>query len=154
MCILFIYEGESNEKLKYFYLVIYWTQKVHNNFIFVCSLHCVPSSVPARRKCMDTPRKKVLLTESAAIRAPLAAPLRWTWKTCLPSPLWGSKDTKVTGGEVWRVRRMWKTLKGQILDCCNNWTGSMGPRIVMLERNTCTQTSTSFGLDCRMQVIL
>jgi len=24
-----------------------------------------------------------------------------------------SKDTKVTGGEVWRVRRMWKTLKGQ-----------------------------------------
>jgi len=24
-----------------------------------------------------------------------------------------SKDMKVTGGEVWRVRRMWKTLKGQ-----------------------------------------
>jgi len=25
-----------------FYLVIYWTQKLHNDFIFLCSLHCVP----------------------------------------------------------------------------------------------------------------
>ena len=62
------------------------------------------------------------------------------------------KDMKVTG-EVWRVRRMWKSL-GQNLHCCNSWTGSMGPNIVMLEQNTCTQTSTSFGLDCRTQVIL
>ena len=23
-----------------FYFVIYWTQKVHNDFIFLCSLHC------------------------------------------------------------------------------------------------------------------
>jgi hypothetical protein len=36
------YVGESNENLKYFYLVIYWTQKVHNDFIFPHSLHCVP----------------------------------------------------------------------------------------------------------------
>jgi len=27
------YEGESNEKLKYFYLVIYWTQKVYNDIM-------------------------------------------------------------------------------------------------------------------------
>ena len=24
-----------------FYLVIYWKQKVHNAFIFLCSLHCL-----------------------------------------------------------------------------------------------------------------
>jgi hypothetical protein len=33
------YEGDSNENLKYFYLVIYWTQKVHSDFIFLCSVH-------------------------------------------------------------------------------------------------------------------
>ena len=27
--------------LNIFYLIIYWTQKVHNDFIFLCSLHCV-----------------------------------------------------------------------------------------------------------------
>jgi len=32
--------------------------------------------------------KKSLLAESAATLAPPAAPLRRTWKTCLPSPLW------------------------------------------------------------------
>ena len=37
-----IYVGESNENLKYFYLVIYWTQKVHNDITFLRSLHCVP----------------------------------------------------------------------------------------------------------------
>ena len=37
-----LYKGESNENLKYFYLVIYWTQNVHNDFMFLCSLHCVP----------------------------------------------------------------------------------------------------------------
>ena len=31
-----------------------------------------------------------------------------------------SKDMKVTGGEVWQARQMWKTLEGQILDCCNS----------------------------------
>jgi hypothetical protein len=28
--------------LNIFYLIIYWTQKVHNDFIFLCSLHCIP----------------------------------------------------------------------------------------------------------------
>jgi len=37
-----LYEGESNEKLKYFYLVIYWKRKVRNDNIFLRSLHCVP----------------------------------------------------------------------------------------------------------------
>ena len=30
--------------LDIFYLVIYWTQKVQNNFKFLCSLHCVLSA--------------------------------------------------------------------------------------------------------------
>ena len=28
--------------LNILYLLIYWTQKVHNDFVFLCSLHCVP----------------------------------------------------------------------------------------------------------------
>ena len=32
------------KNLKYFYLLIYWMQKVHNDFISVCSLHCVLSA--------------------------------------------------------------------------------------------------------------
>jgi len=27
--------------LNIFYLIVYWTQNVHNDFIFLCSLHCV-----------------------------------------------------------------------------------------------------------------
>jgi len=65
-----------------------------------------------------------------------------------------SKDMKITWGEGWWVRWMRKTLEGQILDCCNSWTGSMGLSIVMLQQNTCTQKSTSFGFYCRTQVIL
>ena len=57
------------------------------SFFYVVSI-VFHKSVPALRKCMDTSRKKSLLAESAAIRAPPAAPLRRTWKTCLPSPLW------------------------------------------------------------------
>ena len=34
------YEGESNENLKY--LLIYWTQKLHNDFIFLCSIVLPP----------------------------------------------------------------------------------------------------------------
>jgi len=64
------------------------------------------------------------------------------------------KDLRITWGEVWRVRQMWKTLEGHILVFCNSRTGSMGPSIVMLQQNTCTQKSTSFGLDCRTHVIL
>ena len=33
-----IYEGESSENIKYFYLVIYWTQKVQNDIILLRSL--------------------------------------------------------------------------------------------------------------------
>jgi len=38
LCYVFTYKGESNENLKvFFYLVICWIQKVHNDFIFLCS---------------------------------------------------------------------------------------------------------------------
>ena len=36
------YKCESNENLKYVYLIIYWTQKVHNDFIFLCSIVLPP----------------------------------------------------------------------------------------------------------------
>ena len=41
-CHLSIYEGESNENLKYFLSRNLLTTKVHIDFIFLCSLHCGP----------------------------------------------------------------------------------------------------------------
>jgi len=41
-CHLSIYEGESNENLKYFLSHNLLNTKVHNAFIFLCSLHCGP----------------------------------------------------------------------------------------------------------------
>ena len=36
--------------LNMFYLVIYWTQKVHNDFILLCSLHCAAISFTVARR--------------------------------------------------------------------------------------------------------
>jgi len=55
-------------------------------FFYVVYSAC-NTSVPAFRKCMDA-SIKMILAESAATRAPPAGPLRRTWKTCLPSPVW------------------------------------------------------------------
>ena len=57
------------------------------SFLYVVSI-AFYTNVSVLRKCMDTFRKKILLADSAATCAPPPAPLRWTWKTCLPSPLW------------------------------------------------------------------
>jgi len=123
------------------------------SFFYVVSI-AYHTSVPALRKCMDTSRKEVFWLRVQPLMhcllhlfiGPeiLASHRLFEW----------SKDMEVTGGEVWRVWWMWKTLEGQILDCCNSRTGSMGPSIVMLQQNTCTQKSASFGLDCRTQMIL
>jgi hypothetical protein len=106
--------------LNIIYLVIYRTQKVHNDIIFLRSLHCVPYSVPALWKCMDTSRKKSFgwecshsctawCTSSSDLKDASHHLFEW------------SKNVKITWGEVWRVWRMWKTLGGQISDCCNSW---------------------------------
>jgi len=47
-CCFILYEGGSNKRLKYFYLIFYWTQNVHNDFIFLRSLYCIP------HKCSST----------------------------------------------------------------------------------------------------
>jgi hypothetical protein len=103
---------------------------------------------------MDTSRKKVFWLGAQPLMHRLVhlfvEPERLATHHFFERP----KDTKVTGGQIWRVRRMWKTLEGQILDFCNSLTGSMEPSIVMLQQNTCTQKSASFGLDCRTQTIL
>ena len=78
------------------------------------------TSVPALWKCIDTSRKKVFwLRVQRLVRRLLhlfVRPERLA-SHCLFE--W-SKDVKITWGEVWRVQRMWKTLEGQILDCCNS----------------------------------
>jgi hypothetical protein len=51
------YVGESNEHLKYFYLVIYWTQKYTMTSFFYLIFTAYHTSVPALRKCTDTSRK-------------------------------------------------------------------------------------------------
>ena len=147
--------SQMEKTLNIFHLIISWKQKVHNDFIFLCSLHCVPYKCSSTSEVHGNLYEKIISTESVATRAPLAAPLHWTWKTCLPSPLWAVQRHESHWGQgVANMQWMWKTLKGQIFDCCNSWMGNMGSSIVMLEQNTCTLASTSFGLDYRTQVIL
>jgi len=123
------------------------------SFFYVVSI-AFHTSVPALRKCMDTSRKKVFwLRVQPLVHHPLHLFVRPERLASHHLFEW-FKDVKIIWGMVWRVRRIWKTLVGQIVDCYNNWTGSMGPSIVMLQQNTCTQKSMLFGLDGRMQVIL
>jgi hypothetical protein len=131
-----------------FYLVIYWTQKVNNYFIFLRSLHCIQKKCSSTSEVKEKKKKKGFWLRAHPLMHRLLhlfiGPERLAPIASLSSPkTWKSLEA-----------RMWKTLKGQILDCCNSWMGSMGPSIVMLQQNTCTHKSTSFGLDCRMQTIL
>ena len=73
-----LYESDSNENLKYFYLVIYLTQKVHTDFMFNIVSICVPYKCSSASEVHAYLYKKNLLAESAATRAPLAALLRRT----------------------------------------------------------------------------
>jgi len=123
------------------------------SFSYVVSI-AFHTSVPALQNSMDTSTKKVFWLRVQPLVHRLLHLFVGPERPASHRLFEWSKDVKITWGEVWRVRQMWKTLEWQILDCCDSWTGSMGPSIVMLQQNTCTQQSTSFGLDCRMQVIL
>jgi len=121
-------------------------------FFYVVSI-AFHTSVPLLQNCRYTSRKQVFCLRVQPFMHRLLHLFIWPERLAPHLFAW-SKKVKIAWGEVWRLWRMWKTLEGQILDCCNSRTGSMGPRIVVLQQNTCTQTSTSFGLDCRTQVIL
>jgi len=140
--------------LNIFYLIIYWIQKVHNDLIFLCSLQCVQykcSSVSQVHGCLY---KKLFWLRAQPLLHRLLDLFVGPERLASLRLFEGFKHTKITGGEVWRVWRMSKTLEEQILDCCSSWMGSKGPSIVMLQQNTRTQKSTWFGLDCRTQMIL
>jgi hypothetical protein len=77
------------------------------------------TSVPVLWKCMDTSRKVFWLRAQPLMHCLLhlfVGPERLASHHLFE---W-SKDMKVTGVKVWQVWRMWKTPKGQILDCCNS----------------------------------
>jgi hypothetical protein len=69
---------------------------------------------------MDTSRKKVFWLR---VQPPMHSLLHLFFgpeKLACHHHFEWSKDVKITWGEVWRVQGMWKTLEGQILDCCNS----------------------------------
>jgi hypothetical protein len=87
------------------------------SFFYVVSI-VYHTSVPALWKCMDTSRKKVFWLRAQPLmhrQLHLFIGPEGLASYCLFER---SKDMKVTGGEVWRAQWMWKTLEGQILDCC------------------------------------
>jgi hypothetical protein len=88
------------------------------SFFYVVSI-AYHTSVPALRKYIDTSRKKVFWLRAQPLMHRL---LHFVGPERLASHrlFERSKDMKVIGGEVWQVRRMWKTIEGQILDCCNS----------------------------------
>ena len=95
------------------------------SFFYVVSIE-YHTSVSALRKCMDTSSKKVFWLRAQPLMHRLLHLFVGSERLASHRLFERFKDMKVTGGEVWRVRRMWKTLEGQILDCCNSWMGSMG----------------------------
>jgi len=112
------------------------------------------TNVPTLQKCMGTSRKKSHLTESAATRAPPAAPLSRTWKTCLPSPLWVVQRREnhlgwglASTADVEDTRRTDLGLLQQL-------NGQHGAEHCYVATKHLYSESTSFGLDGRMQVIL
>jgi hypothetical protein len=100
-----------------FYLVIYITQKVHNDFIFLCSLHCVPYKCSSASEVHGYLWKKFFWLGAQPLMHRLlhlfVGPKRLA-SHCLFEQ---SKDMKVTGG---------KALEGQILDYCSSGTGVWG----------------------------
>ena len=85
------------------------------------------TSVPALRKCVDTSRKKKVFWLRAQpfmhrLLHLFVGPERLASHRLLER----SKDMKVTGGEVWRVRRMWKKLEGQVLGLLQQLNGQYG----------------------------
>jgi hypothetical protein len=116
-----------------FYLVIYWIQKAHNDFIFLRSLHWVPTSVTALRKCMDTSRKKVFClraqplmhrccTTSSDLKdlspiAYLSGPK--TWKSLRARSGGNGGCGRYTRDGSWIVTIVERAVWGQELSCCN-----------------------------------
>ena len=93
------------------------------------------TSVPALRKCMDTSRKKSFGGECSH-----------SCTACCTS----STDLKdLPPIASWSGPKTWKSLTSTA-DVEDTRRTDFG----LLQQNTCTQKSTSFGLDCRMQVIL
>ena len=102
--------------LNIFYFMIYWTQRyTMTAFLYIVSI--------AFRTCMDTSRKKFFWLRAQPIMHRLLHLFLRPESLASHRLFEQSKDMKVTGDEVWRVRRMWKTLEGQILGCCDSWTG-------------------------------
>jgi len=89
------------------------------SFFFVVSI-AFHTSVPVLRKCMDTSRKKVFWLRVQPLKHRLLHPFVGPERLASHQLFVWPKDVKITWGEVWRVRRMWKTLKGQILDYCDS----------------------------------
>jgi len=89
------------------------------SFFYVVSIG-FHASVPALRKCMDTSRKRVFWLSVQPLVHCLLHLFVGPERLASHHLFEWSEDVKITWGEVWRVQRMWKTLKGQILDCCNS----------------------------------
>ena len=89
------------------------------SFLYVVSI-AFHTSVPALRKCRHTSRKKFFWPRAQPLVHHLLHLFVEPERLASHRLFERSKDMKVTGGEVWQVRRMWKALEGQILDCCNS----------------------------------
>jgi len=89
------------------------------SFFYVVSI-VFHTSVPALRKCMDTSKKKGSWLSVQPLVHRLSHLFVGPERLNSHRLFEWSEDVKITWDEVWRVRRMWKTLEGQILDCCNS----------------------------------
>jgi len=119
----FCYEDKRVSQMKtlnIFYLVIYeYIRYTMTSFFYVFSI-AFRTNVSALRKCTDTCRKKVFWLRVQPLVHRLLHLFVGPERLASHRLFEWSNDVKITWGEVWRVRRMLKTLEGHILDCCNS----------------------------------
>jgi len=116
-----IYEVSQMKTLNMFYLVIYWTQKVHNDFIFLCSIVLPPVGHPSNHEyhCWN-------LQDNRAVVRIFIALLRFSCDS--PSYITCTYHTK----NISLARPVCNTARPRVTEYCDVGTLSLG--LVLLLR--------------------
>jgi len=115
-------------------------------FFYVVSI-AFHTRVPSLQNCQYTSRKQVFWLRVQPFMHRLLHLFIWPERLATHHLFAWSKKVKIAWGKVWRLWRMWKALEGQILDCCNSRTGSMGQAL------SCCNKTPVLRLPCLLVLI-
>ena len=150
-----LYSRESQMKtLNIFFKILFIVQKRYKAVsLFNIISPTLNTSPPALTKCINSFRKKILSVVRATTHAPCGILLHQNGTSFIPLLLWvvQTHGNHLGQGLVSMVDE--EDTQMQVCDCCNCCTGSVGPCIVMLQKDTWWQQSTLLWFDCRLKMI-